>query len=112
MKYKTDTCILYLLNEIKTVIVTIYIYDTLDVGDRKSLMDTIEFIIKEYTTLSTGELDDFVGCRMKCDLTKMTLKTCQPHLITKMTQEFNNNMKSLMNSNTPSTPHKEMVRNQ
>ena len=59
-----------------------------------------------------GELVDFIGCVIKLDLTKMTLKIYQPDLINKMTQVFNEDVKSLMTLNTPATPHKWIVRNQ
>ena len=36
-----------------------------------------------------GELDKFLGCTIKRDLAKMTLKLFQPDLITKMTWVFN-----------------------
>ena len=50
-----------------------------------------------------GELEDFIGCTVNSNITKMTLKISQPHLITKMTQGFNEDMKSLMTFNTPAT---------
>ena len=40
-----------------------------------------------------GELEDFTGCRIKRDLTKMNLKIYQPDIITKMTQGFNKYVK-------------------
>ena len=36
-----------------------------------------------------GELEDFIGCTIKQDLTKINLKISQPDLINKMTQGFN-----------------------
>ena len=36
-----------------------------------------------------GELEEFIGCTIKRDLTKMTLKISQTDLINKMTQGFN-----------------------
>ena len=36
-----------------------------------------------------GELEEFIGCTIKRDLTKMNLKIYQPDLINKMTQVFN-----------------------
>ena len=47
-----------------------------------------------------GELDEFIGCEIKGDLTKMTLKISQPDLITMMTQGFNKDLKSLITFNT------------
>ena len=58
------------------------------------------------------ELEDFVGCTIKRDLTKMTLKNSQPDLVTKMTQGFNEDVESLMTFNTPATLYKGIVRNQ
>ena len=75
-------------------------------------MDMIEYINKYYSTQSTGPLEDFVGCMIKCDLTKMTLKIYQPYLIAKITQVFNDYMKLLMTFNTPDKSHKGIVHNQ
>ena len=36
-----------------------------------------------------GELEDFIGCSIKRDLTKMTLKISKPDIINKMAQGFN-----------------------
>ena len=59
-----------------------------------------------------SELEDFVGCMIKRDLTKTTINISQPDLITNMTQGFNEDVKSLMNLNTPNTTHKGIVCNQ
>ena len=58
-----------------------------------------------------GELEDFIGCTIKRDLTKMTLNISQPDIINKTTQGFNEDMQSLMTFNTPATSHKGVVRN-
>ena len=75
-------------------------------------MDMIEFIKKEHVTLSMGELEDFVGCKINCDLTKITLKIYQQDIITKTIQGFKEERKSLMTFNTPATPHDGIVHNQ
>ena len=40
-----------------------------------------------------GELEDFIGCIIKCDLTKMNLNISQIDIINNMTQGFNEDMK-------------------
>ena len=45
-KCKTDTCLLYILNELGNVIFIIDIYDTLVIWDKPELMNTIEYIKK------------------------------------------------------------------
>ena len=52
------------------------------------------------------ELEDLLGCTIKCGLTKMTFQIYQPHLITQMTKKFNEDMKSLMILNALNTLHK------
>ena len=58
-----------------------------------------------------GELEDFIGCMIKRDLTKMTLNICQPDPINRMIRGFNGDMKSLMTFNTPATPYKGVLLN-
>ena len=48
-----------------------------------------------------GGLEDFIGCMIKLYITKMNLNISQPHLITNITQGFNEDVKSLMNLNSP-----------
>ena len=55
-----------------------------------------------------GELEDFVGCKIKNYLTNTTLNIYQPDIINKMNKGFN----GFMNFNTPATPHKGIVSNQ
>ena len=49
---------------------------------------------------------------IKRDLTNMTLNIYQPYIINKMNHGFNGKLKSLMNFNTPATPHNWIVSNQ
>ena len=81
-------------------------------GDELMLMDMLGCTKKEYTTWSTVPLEQFVGCMINFDHTKMTLNISQYHLIAKTTQVFNNDSKSLINFNTPATPHKGFSRKQ
>ena len=59
-----------------------------------------------------GEPEESIGCTIKCDLTNTTLKIYQLYLISRITQGFRKYVKSLMNFNTPATPHKGILRNQ
>ena len=43
---KTDPSLLWRVNKLETVIVIVYVYDTLEIGDKPTLMDTIECINK------------------------------------------------------------------
>ena len=38
---KTEPCILYRVNELRTAIFIVYVDDTLGIGDKPELMDTI-----------------------------------------------------------------------
>ena len=59
-----------------------------------------------------GDIEEFIRCTINRDLNMITLNISQPYLINKMTQVFNEDVKSLMTFNTPATPHKGIVRNQ
>ena len=58
-----------------------------------------------------GELEEFIGCAIKHDLTNMTLNIYQLDIINNTNQGFNGDVKSRMTFNTPATPHKGIVRN-
>ena len=75
-------------------------------------MHIIEYIKKECTDLSMGSLEDLAGCTINRDLDRMTLNISWYHLITKMNQGFNNDMKSLITLNTPVTPYEGIIRKQ
>ena len=85
---------------------------TLEIGDKPALRNTIKLIKKEYVTEPMGEIEDFIGCTIKSDLTKMTLKIYQQYIITNITQGFNEDMKSIMTFNNLATPHEGIVINQ
>ena len=55
-----------------------------------------------------GDLEDFIGCTIKCDLTNMILNIYQPNMINKTNQVFKD-VKSIMTFNTPATSHKGIV---
>ena len=50
--------------------------------------------------------DSYAGCTINCDLTKMTINITHLDLITKTTQGFKEDMKSIMNFNTSATQQK------
>ena len=56
-----------------------------------------------------GELEDFVGCTIRRDLTKITLNIS--HIIDKKKQGLKKGVKSLMTINTPVAPNLGIVRN-
>ena len=58
-----------------------------------------------------GELEDFIVCMTKRELTKTNFNISQPDLINKTIQVFNKDVKSLMTFNNPATPHKDVVCN-
>ena len=45
-KCKTNTCILYRVNEICTIIVIVYVHDTPEIGYKPAFVDTIEYTKK------------------------------------------------------------------
>ena len=75
------------------------------------MIDNIEFINKEYGTESTGPPENFVGYTIKHELTKTNLKISQPHLITKINQGINKDVKSLMTFNILDALYKGIVQN-
>ena len=88
------------VNKLRTEILIVYIDDMLAIGEKISLVNIIGCIKREYVNKSIFELEDFIGCTIEFDLTKMTLKISQPDLITMMTQGFNKDLKSLITFNT------------
>ena len=52
------------------------------------------------------ELEDLVGCKIKRDLTKMTINISQPDITNNMDQLFNKEMKQCINFNNQATPQR------
>ena len=102
-KRNTDPCLLYRLNELWNVIFIVYVYGTMKIGDKPGFVDAIECTKKWYVTWSMGELEEFLEFTIKRDLTKTAIKISQPDLTTNMTQGFHEDVKSLMDLNTPAT---------
>ena len=65
----------------------------------------VNYINKYYKTLSKREVEEFLWCTVKCDLTNMNLNIYQSNLIF-LNQGFNDDVKTLMKFNNPATPHK------
>ena len=78
-QFNTDAYILYIVNEFRTLVVIVYLYDTLEIRDKPEFMNTIEWTKKEYVNISKGELEEFVGCTIERDITKMTLNISKPY---------------------------------
>ena len=49
-QFNNDTCLLYRLNELRTVIVIVYVDNTLEIGEKTALMNKIKRVKKEYAT--------------------------------------------------------------
>ena len=92
-QFNTDTFLSYRVNELSIATVVIYVDGTLEVANKPSLIDTIECIKKYCVNGSTSEIEYYLGCTIKNHLTKMTFNIDQPHIITKMMQVFNKDMK-------------------
>ena len=75
---KSDTYLLYIVNELVTSVVIIYIYYTLSIGDGTELLDSLEYTKKKFQISAMVRLDEVLVCTIKCDLTKMTLSISQP----------------------------------
>ena len=95
-----------MVNELGTVIFIVYIYYMLAIRYKLELINNIECIKKEDAIRRMGELEDFIGCMIKRDLTKTNLNIYQLDIINRMTQGFNKYVKSLMTFNTLDTPPK------
>ena len=75
---KSDTYLLYIVNELVTSVVIIYIYYTLSIGDEPELLDRLEYTNKQYKISAMVRLEEVLVYMIKCDLTKMTLNISQP----------------------------------
>ena len=52
-----------------------------------------------------GELEYLVGCKINRYINKINLNIYQQYIINKITQVFNEDVKSIITCNTPSTPY-------
>ena len=59
-----------------------------------------------------GDLEGFLGCVIRRDLTDINLNVSQTDIINKMNQGFKGYLKSLMTFNAPATPYKGSLSNQ
>ena len=75
---KSDTYLLYIVNELVTSVFIIYIYYTLSIGDEPELLYRLEYTKKQYKISAMVRLEEVLVYMIKCDLTKMTLNISQP----------------------------------
>ena len=97
-----DQCLLMRNDQNGTVIVCLYIDDTLCVGDKKAL-DTFKKHIKEhFVTKEEGKVEDYMGCMIKRINSGILLH--QSHLIKKIELQFEQEINDLRDYRTPGAP--------
>ena len=103
-----DQCLLMRNDQNKTVIVCIFIDNTLCIGDEKAI-DIFKKDIKEHlVTKEEGKVDDYVGCMMKRINDRILLH--RSDLIKKIKLQFEQEIKDIQDYRTPGALGKGSIR--
>ena len=79
-KYLADSCLLKQTNDKGTVMVCVYVDNTMCVGDRPAI-DSLKSELKEYFSIKDeGEMEEYVGCTV-CREKNGQILMQQPHLL-------------------------------
>ena len=109
IKCLSDQCLLYRRNENGTVIICLYIDDTLVVGDRNAV-DLFKKEIKNFfSTKEEGTMEEFVGCKVLRPKPGRGL-FYQDDLIKKIEDHFGTEAKKMRKYKTPAGPGDRIVR--
>ena len=106
-KCLSDQCLLFKKNELGTVIVCLYIDDTMVVGDKAAVDDFKKQLAKFFNTKEEGRMTEYVGCMVKSVDGSLFLH--QSNLIKKIERKFGDKIENLRIYKTPGTPGQGLV---
>ena len=107
-KCLSNQCLLIRKNGLGTVIVCLYIDDTMVVGDEKAVNDFKKHLAKFFSTKEEGRMTEYVGCMVKRHDGGLYLH--QSNLIKKIERKFIDKVRNLRTYRTPGTPGQGLVR--
>ena len=99
-KCKTDECLLWKRSEKGTVIVCVYINDTLCVGDREAIEESKKELKEHFDTKEEGEMYEYVGCKVKREK-QSELIMYQDNLICKIVNFFGEELRNTREYDLP-----------
>ena len=97
-----DQCLLMRNGQNGTIIICLYIDDTLCVGDKKALEAFKRKIKKYFVTKEEGKVEDYMGCMIKKINNRVLLH--QSDLIKKIELQFKQEIKDMKDYRTPGAP--------
>ena len=106
----TDQCLFYKRGKFGMIVLLLYVDDSLCIGHRQDIDDTIQLIKIVFTITVEGGVNDFLGCSI---LRRGKDPICwlhQPHLIKKLREKFTQHIGKKKVKLTPGTPRKIIKR--
>jgi len=105
-----DQCLFFKQGKHGPIYLLLYVDDSICVGHRKDIDETIKLIQLRFTLTIEGKLNDFLGCNIiKMENTPVCW-LLQPHLIKKLEQNFAQHIGKKKVNLTPGTPRKIIKR--
>ena len=108
-KCKADECLLWRRGEKGTVIVCVYIDDTLCVGDREAIDEFKKELKEHFDTKEEGEMHEYVGCKVRREK-RSELIMYQDDLIRKIEKFFGEELKSMREYDLPAGTGEKVTR--
>ena len=108
-KCLADSCLLMRKDENGTLVVCVYVDDTMCLGERKAIDKFKAEIRKHFLTKDEGEMTEYVGCTV-CRGSTGNLKMHQPHLLAKLKREFGNEVEKMRTYDTPAGNRDTIIR--
>ena len=99
-KCLADSCLLRRTNGNGTVLVCVYVDDTMCVGDRKAIDELKKQLEQHFSIKDEGSMEEYVGCTVTRG-NQGTLTMRQPHLLRKIEKEFGEEMDQVRAYSTP-----------
>ena len=99
-----DQCLFFKQGKYGPIFLLLYVDDSVCVGQRQDIEETIKLIQTRFTLTVEGKLNDFLGCSI---LRKENMPVCwllQPHLIKKLEENFKQHIGKKKVQLTPGTP--------
>ena len=99
-KCLADSCLLRRTNGNGTVLVCVYVDDTMCVGDRKAIDELKKQLEQHFSIKDEGSMEEYVGCTVTRG-NQGTLTMRQPHLLRKIEKEFGEEVDQVRAYSTP-----------
>ena len=108
-KCYADACLLIRKDKSGTLVICVYVDDTLCLGDQKAINKSKSEIQGHFKTKDEGMMTEYVGCTVHRGKSGKLIMH-QPHLLSKLKREFGEEVENMRTYKTPAGNRDTIIR--